>query len=564
VTDTSKPVYKTCTLPWRGAPTYQVRVDTSGTGLGTVTGAGMYAAGAQVSLSAMAGTGSVFAGWSGDPLCLSGAFTMPARAVSCIATFNVTAAPTLVLVAVGSGSVFGAGTYQPGQVVTIAASPASSWLFSGWTGAGCPQAGSASVTMPATGTVTCTATFVQCSSGPLAATWTAVPRPIGKATIHPDPALSSTQGGQMKHARFAYNPASSEGVLTGGDHCGTGPGGFVGDCNFQPTVWSTRDLSSWTLRSPGCPASGAYPARPDNVAWAIDTTRHRGVIWPGFYGGLSIALSQCANPTPLTTAFLFDLAANTWGPVPWPPPNPTEPPDQQYWNDLGMTWSVYDPTSDSIYGYNWGPWGATFLTLNIPTGVWTRRYLGEQTPTQPYDDAMRNSHAERSQSVIDVQGRMMYFMPGFSNRMFRVRLDVPDHRGEWVSTAPPQCLGRDTDSMERYSVFDTDHRAVLLFCVPNLGGEVIGMAAYFVDKATWAWYPAPVTQPNAVIANAFVYSAACKCVLATGGHGIFTENPARPNPAPNPCDPDATPPCVIPPGNQYLPDPMVDWKITLS
>ena len=75
-----------------------------------------------------------------------------------------------------------------------------------------------------------------------------------------------------------------------------------------------------------------------------------------------------------------------------------------------------------------------------------------------------------------------------SNNLFRLRLDIPGHAGEWPtnSQAPPQCVALDDTSQEAYLAFDPVHRAVLRFCVPNTGGEVLGVAAYFVETAQWA------------------------------------------------------------------------------
>ena len=121
-----------------------------------------------------------------------------------------------------------------------------------------------------------------------------------------------------------------------------------------------------------------------------------------------------------------------------------------------------------------------------------------------------------------------------SNNLFRLRLDIPGHAGEWPtnSQAPPQCVALDDTSQEAYLAFDPVHRAVLRFCVPNTGGEVLGVAAYFVDTAQWAWYPAPQNLQYPVMANVFAFSPACNCVISTGAHQIQSTQTGRNLPSP--------------------------------
>jgi len=78
--------------PDRGEPppppptTYALTLAKAGTGIGTTSGEGFYVAGATVTLGAMPGTGSSFAGWSPSPCAPT--FVMPARALLCTATFT--------------------------------------------------------------------------------------------------------------------------------------------------------------------------------------------------------------------------------------------------------------------------------------------------------------------------------------------------------------------------------------------------------------------------------------------------------------------------------------------
>src|SRR5262249_30707290 len=151
------------------------------------------------------------------------------------------------------------------------------------------------------------------------------------------------------------------------------------------------------------------------------------------------------------------------------------------------------------YTINWnGDWGAALVKLDIAANEWTRRNLGQKTATAPYDDDLRNAYASHAQSALDSDGQMLYSMT-LKNRLFRIKLGDPNHMGEWVGDAPKECILLDDSAQELYMVFDPDHRAILRICVPNTGGEVLGIAAYFVDQNKWEWYAAPVDRPNAVI-----------------------------------------------------------------
>ena len=75
---------------------YTLTLAKAGTGSGTVSGGGSYAAGATVNLSAIANTGSFFANWSPSPCAAS--FTMPASNLTCTATFTLGTDPATTLI----------------------------------------------------------------------------------------------------------------------------------------------------------------------------------------------------------------------------------------------------------------------------------------------------------------------------------------------------------------------------------------------------------------------------------------------------------------------------------
>ncbi len=139
--------------PPAGCP---VAVATSGVGSGTVAGAGDYAAGATVTLTATPADGSALAGWSPSPCAAQFTMPNPARALTCTAKFtNTVIYPvTLATTGQGSGTVDGGGAYAAGEPVALTAKPNPRSQFTGWSPAPC----AAQFTMPDQ-SLTCTATF---------------------------------------------------------------------------------------------------------------------------------------------------------------------------------------------------------------------------------------------------------------------------------------------------------------------------------------------------------------------------------------------------------------------
>ncbi len=132
---------------------------TTGTGSGTLIGAGTYPYNQTATVSATANTGSTFAGWSGPngTECATGSVVMTADK-SCTATFTLNTYTLLLAPAgTGSGILIGAGTYPYNQTATVSATANAGSTFAGWSGPNGTECATGSVAM--TADKSCTATF---------------------------------------------------------------------------------------------------------------------------------------------------------------------------------------------------------------------------------------------------------------------------------------------------------------------------------------------------------------------------------------------------------------------
>ena len=102
---------------------------------GRVSAGGTYAHGTNATVTAYPDPNYIFTGWSGDasgaadPLIVTMNRDRTVRANFAAVTHELSTAVQ------GQGSVSGAGTYAHGQAVSVTASPASGWQFSGFSGA---------------------------------------------------------------------------------------------------------------------------------------------------------------------------------------------------------------------------------------------------------------------------------------------------------------------------------------------------------------------------------------------------------------------------------------------
>jgi uncharacterized repeat protein (TIGR02543 family) len=134
-------------------------VSTAVSGSGSVTGAGTYNYGSTATLTATAATGYTFTGWSGAITGTTNPQTLTVDAAKSVTATFTANAYTLAVTTVGSGSVTGAGGYTYGQTASLAATPGTGWLFSGFSGAVVSSISPASVLID--GNKSVTATFVR-------------------------------------------------------------------------------------------------------------------------------------------------------------------------------------------------------------------------------------------------------------------------------------------------------------------------------------------------------------------------------------------------------------------
>jgi hypothetical protein len=146
---------------------YTLTQATTGTGGGTVTGAGVYASGTTVNMTASPNSYSSFDGWS-PSVCASGSITMSGNQ-TCTATFTLLPSVVLTITSAGTGlgTTTGAGSYIQGSTATLTATPLQGSIFTGWSGSpGCTGTTSP-LTLLMDTAKTCIATYdVTSSSAP--------------------------------------------------------------------------------------------------------------------------------------------------------------------------------------------------------------------------------------------------------------------------------------------------------------------------------------------------------------------------------------------------------------
>jgi len=134
---------------------YLLTLQAAPTAGGTVTGAGEYQAGTEVTITATANAGYRFVNWTKGGVEVSTEasyiYTMPAQAVTLVANFEAVYALTLEANPTTGGTVTGAGNYAAEAGVSISATANAGYRFVNWTKGGVEVSSQASFTytMPA-------------------------------------------------------------------------------------------------------------------------------------------------------------------------------------------------------------------------------------------------------------------------------------------------------------------------------------------------------------------------------------------------------------------------------
>jgi len=304
-------------------------------------------------------------------------------------------------------------------------------------------------------------------------TWVERPMPTG-------PIQSYMQRGG-KHGRAIYHPGLKSMVFAGGDWHPTmlqGSGDGVGS-----EIWALDVTNNqWKLLRPLCVPGETQPGHPDNVVWAFDSKRNRGLMAPGFYAITQGAASTCGSINGYG-AYAFDFVTRQFtGPnaaagLPSPP--------QGWGGDNHGPFGWYDPITDELGRVRSGP---ILERLNLATQTWRTQNLTDPGGTTPH----------RSQQVIDVKGRAIYLLIQFHkpSALMGVRLTDGAVR---VIPLPLQYTPPGGTDQEVYTVFDPINRIVL---VPNntLMGQapLRGLGIYHVDTGQWEWEPVPASVMGSV------------------------------------------------------------------
>ena len=146
------------TANFESTPSYNITLNANSGG--SVSGAGSYTQGTQVTLSATPNTGYLFSSWS-DGSTQQNRTISVSQNLTLTANFEIISTGTITysinLTANSGGSVSGGGSYQQGTQVTLSATPNTGYLFSSWSDGSTVQSRTISVSQNLTLTANFTA-----------------------------------------------------------------------------------------------------------------------------------------------------------------------------------------------------------------------------------------------------------------------------------------------------------------------------------------------------------------------------------------------------------------------
>ena len=267
-----------CATTSQLGPTESLSVNVSGSGTVKSSPAGIscpsvcqagFSYGTAVSLSATAGTGYKFTGWSGA---CSGTGACPITMYSPTSvTATFTAIPeTLTVTVSGSGTVMSspsgiscpglcATSFSYGSVVYLTETPSTGYVFAGWSGACSGTANVCTVTMSAPKTVTAKFTQLETLTVSVGGSGTVTSSPSGISC----PGTCSATFNQGTIVNLAASPSSGNGLLAWSGAC-SGTGACTVTMNSSQAVTATfAPLETLTVSVSG---SGTVASSPSGIS----------------------------------------------------------------------------------------------------------------------------------------------------------------------------------------------------------------------------------------------------------------------------------------------------------
>jgi len=227
------------TLLGSDAPTYTIVATASPTAGGTISGAGNYPSGSNVSLIATANPGYGLLDWTegGVQVSTSATYNFPATSdrtlvANFVAAYTITTSPSPSY----GGSTTGDGIYNSGTSVTVVATPNPGFVFVDWTWFGTPMSSSPSYTFNATVDMPLVANFVTDPAS--------VAFDFENASAGTSLPLDLTVGGLTAHfsatgSGFSIQPANTMGFT---------PAGFSGLCIYPNSVFAADLIVAFSQR----------------------------------------------------------------------------------------------------------------------------------------------------------------------------------------------------------------------------------------------------------------------------------------------------------------------------
>ncbi|MBD2722164.1 InlB B-repeat-containing protein [Hymenobacter armeniacus] len=313
---------KTITATFTAQPA-QYTLTTSVVGSGTVTknpNQTSYASGTSVTLTATPAAGFAFSGWSGGATGTTNPLTVSMTANRAI-TATFVAQYTLTVSTVGSGTVTKSPNqtaYASGTAVTLTATPASGYTFSGWSGAATGTANPLTVTMNANKAIT--ATFTATTTR-----YTLTTTVVGSGTVTKNPNTTNYLSGSSvtltatPAAGFRFSGWSGDATGT------TNPLTVLMTANKTITAtFTAQQVTSFTLVNADTDLDLQPLASGATLNLATLPTRNLGIranTNPATVGSVTVTLTGAQAMSHTENLVPYSLVADSGGDYPaWTPP----------------------------------------------------------------------------------------------------------------------------------------------------------------------------------------------------------------------------------------------------